>query len=193
MPQRESDISLAIRIDDISLLESVFRSRGPVPSGAQSRMLLTNPEHSFSTDRAAGRLVMRGVVSVEFSLVVDAKQAAGDGKEIEVLGFGTAVGVVASAPLMGDALAARHMSGPDPDAEARRDTRMEHALRLEAIRAGHSFASAKLTEMSALSPTGTLALPLIDADELLHDIEASEMEGAPVRVSAKSRPNPPQV
>ena len=47
-------------------------------------------------------------------------------------------------------------------------------MRLEAIKAGYAFATSKLAEMSAMSPMGTVMLPLIDADEILIDIEKND-------------------
>ena len=66
------------------------------------------------------------------------------------------------------------MAGSEESAAAQRDKKMEHAMRLEAIKAGYAFATSKLAEMSAMSPMGTVMLPLIDADEILIDIEKND-------------------
>ena len=77
---------------------------------------------------------------------------------------------------MGDeVITARHMAGQD-DARSRRNNKMAHALRLEAIKAAHGFASAKLVELSCVSGAPKLILPSIDADALLRDIEQQEID-----------------
>lgn len=168
----DSDISLAIRIDDISLLEAVFQAQKPVSADAKIAMLINNPENTFSVDDESHRLILRSVVTVRYEL---GKDAGGEKSDPDSL-FGMTLGIVASAPAMGDAaVTARHMAGND-DAKARRDNKMAHALRLEAIKAGHSFASAKLAELSALSPSPKVLLPAIDADELLRDLEKQEID-----------------
>lgn len=168
----DTDIALAIRIDDISLLESVFQAQKPVSNDAKVAMLINNPENAFSVDDEAHRLVLRSVVTVRYELGSNAGTEDSDPDSL----FGMTLGVVASVPAMGDAaVAARHMAGND-DAVARRDNKMAHALRLEAIKAGHAFASAKLAELSALSPSPKVLLPAIDADELLRDLEKQEID-----------------
>ncbi len=39
---RDTDIALAIRVDDITLLESIFEAQKPVASDAKVAMLITN-------------------------------------------------------------------------------------------------------------------------------------------------------
>lgn len=60
---RDTDIALAIRVDDITLLESIFEAQKPVASDAKVAMLITNPESSFSIDEDFHRLVLRSVVA----------------------------------------------------------------------------------------------------------------------------------
>lgn len=171
-PLSDTDIALAIRIDDISLLEAVFQAQKPVSKDAKVAMLINCPENNFNVDDEAHRLVLRSVVTVRYELGANAGSEESDPDSL----FGMTLGVVASVSAMGDAaVAARHMAGND-DAVARRDNKMAHALRLEAIKAGHAFASAKLAELSALSPSPKVLLPAIDADELLHDLEKQEID-----------------
>lgn len=168
----DTDIALAIRIDDISLLEAVFQAQKPPSGDAKVAMFIDSPENTFTVDERDHRLVLRSVVAVRYELGPD----AGTEKSSPDSLFGMTLGVVTSSPVMGDAVvSARHMAGSD-DAVARRDNKMAHALRLEAIKAGHSFASAKLAELSALSPSPKVLLPAIDADELLRDLEKQEVE-----------------
>lgn len=178
-PVSDADISMAIRVDDLSLLECTFHADTPLDASRKAvKMLITNPDNQFSFDAKGHRTILRALVNVQFGLVPEdaTAQAAPNEDTPLLLHFGTVVGVVASAPILGTAaVAARHMAGAGKTAEAQRDKKTEHALRLEAIRAGYSFAQAKLAEMSALSPAGgTVMLPLIDADALLVDLERSE-------------------
>ena len=169
---RDTDIGLAIRVDDITLLKFFFEAQKPVASDAKVAMLITNPESSFSVDEDFHRLVLRAVVVVRYELGKDAGSKSSNPDSL----FGMTLGIVVSAPAMGEtAVSARHMAGND-DAVVRLDSKMAHALRLEAIKAGHSFASAKLAEMSALSPSPKVLLPVIDTDELLLDLEKQEIE-----------------
>ena len=71
------------------------------------------------------------------------------------------------------------MAGAAQDSTARRDKKMEHSLRLESIKAAYAYASSKLLEMTSMSPLGPINLPLIDADELLLDIEKREAVKVP--------------
>lgn len=178
----DTDISMAIRVDDLSLLECTFHADTPLDGSRKAvKMLITNPDNQFDVDARGNRTILHALVNVQFGLVPEGTEArATPGKDTPLLlHFGTVVGVVVSAPALGGAAAAtRNAAGAARTAgavEAQRDEEMEHALRLEAIRAGYSFAQAKLAEMSALSPAGgTVMLPLIDADALLVDLERSE-------------------
>ena len=168
----DTDISLAIRIDDISLLEMVYQSQKPPKDDSGVAMMLDNPESNFEVDEEFGRIVLRAVVTVRYELGEKAGQPDSD----PALIYGTTLGVVVSAPVMGEAVVhARHMAGAD-DARSRRDDKMAHALRLEAIKAAHGFASAKLAELTALSPSPKMLLPAIDAEVLLADIERQQVE-----------------
>lgn len=173
-----SDISLAMRVDDLTLLECVFSAepipREPVPQG---RLVVASPDHRLSLDVRARRNVLRARVQVDYALAVPGGGEGADGGGVrEVLRFGVVVGVVVTTPVLGDAaVSARHMAGAERDAAVERDRAMERSLRLEAIKAGHAFAQAKLAEMSALSPAGPVMLPLVDADQILLDIERGEV------------------
>lgn len=145
----DADIALAIRVDDVSLLELNFAARGPLPALGRSAMLMDNPEHELIVDEEADRLALKAVVTVQFTLADE--KAAMDNSGEETLLFAAALGVVTS------------VAGQSSE-------NIERALRAEAIKAAHAFASTKLAEMTALSPMGKVLLPAIDADELLRDL-----------------------
>lgn len=168
----DSDISLAIHIEDISLLELLFQSNSPVSDDAKIAMSLENPQSDFDVDRKLGKQLLRSLVCVRFEL----GSADGGQEEPPAVVFAATLGLIASVPLMGDeVITARHMAGQD-DARSRRNNKMAHALRLEAIKAAHGFASAKLVELSCVSGAPKLILPSIDADALLRDIEKQEID-----------------
>ena len=175
MNENDSDISLAMRVDDISLIECVFHAAPVSGRSGESRLAITNPEKHFSLDVKNRQNVLRAMVAVQFG-IADPSAPAGEKGEIpEFLHFGMLVGVVATSPLMGEAaIAARHMAGSEDSAAAQRDKKMEHAMRLEAIKTAYAFATSKLAEMSAMSPMGVMVLPLIDADQILIDIEKAD-------------------
>lgn len=175
MNENDSDISLAMRVDDLSLLECVFHAAPADGLSGESRLSITSPEKHFSLDVKNRQNVLRVMVAIEFG-VADTSEPAGEKGEVaEFLHFGALVGVVVTSPLMGEAaIAARHMAGSEDTATAQRDKKMEHAMRLEAIKTAYAFATSKLAEMSAMSPMGTVMLPLIDADQILIDIEKAD-------------------
>lgn len=171
----DTDISLAMRVDDLSLIECVFHAAPVAERTGESRLAITNPDKRFSLDVKNRQNVLRAMVGVQFGIADPSAPAGEQGERPEFLHFGALVGVVVTSPIMGDAaIAARHMAGSEESAAAQRDKKMEHAMRLEAIKAGYAFAASKLAEMSAMSPMGTVMLPLIDADEILIDIEKND-------------------
>ena len=171
----DTDISLAMRVDDLSLIECVFHAAPVAERTGESRLAITNPDKRFSLDVKNRQNVLRAMVGIQFGIADPSAPAGEQGEHPEFLHFGALVGVVVTSPIMGDAaIAARHMAGSEESAAAQRDKKMEHAMRLEAIKAGYAFATSKLAEMSAMSPMGTVMLPLIDAAEILIDIEKND-------------------
>lgn len=178
MVKDKNDISMAIRLDDLSILECVFHTEAPLDQfEPQVRLLITNPDASFTFDTKARRTVLRSMVSVQYGLFapMPTEDVPEDAKPVELVHFDLIAGTVTSVPVMGEAVkAGRHMAGAAQDAEANRDQKMEHMLRLESIKAAYAYASGKLHELSSMSPVGPIMLPLIDADELLASIERDE-------------------
>ena len=172
----DSDISLAMRVDDLSLIECVFHAE-PLPQdpAPKSHLLVSCPSRQSSVDAEHRRNVLRTMVSVRFGLT-DPSSEGGD-EPRDLLQLGVVVGVVVTSPLMGEAaIAARHMAGSEEDAVSQRDRKMLHSMLLEAIKSGYAFASSKMVELSSMSAAGPVMLPLIDADEILIDIEKNDAE-----------------
>lgn len=177
----ENDIAMAIRLDDLAILESVFHTEAPLgDSQPDSRLLITNPNATFSFDVKSRRTVLRSLVSIQYGLFVPSSPdaSAGNGVEgSELLHFALLAGAVVSVPVMGGAVktGGRHMAGSSGQTDdSVRDKKMEHAMRVEAIKAAYGFASSQLSGLSSMSPLGRIMLPLIDADELLVSIERDE-------------------
>lgn len=177
-----TDVSMAIRVDDLRLLECVFHAEAPIADRIpETRLLITNPDVNFTFDVKTRRTVCRSMVCVQFGLFAPDEESgsAEDGK-LELVHYGITCGMVATVPVLGAAApGARHMAGAAQDSTARRDKKMEHSLRLESIKAAYAYASSKLLEMTSMSPLGPINLPLIDADELLLDIERREAVKVP--------------
>lgn len=174
----ETDISLAVNVDNIVMLESIFHTEKLPSDGAQMNLGILNPENRFDVDIKAHRTVLRATVSIQYAIADKEDLAAleQDGNVMpSPLFFNMLLGVTVSTPFMGEAPAqARHMAGAEVSDEEARDKHMERVMRVEAIKAAHAFALARLAEASALSPLGTIVLPLIDADEILVDIMRNE-------------------
>lgn len=176
----ETDFTLAIHVDDISMLECIFHTEPPTQETQPSvRLMVTNPKNQFSLDRQTRRTVLHGSVNIQFGLSDATPNPSAPNDVREFVHFGLIAGVTASVPAIKEAAGtARHMAGKPQDANAHRDKNMEHALRLEAIKAAYALASSKFSEMSAMSPLGKMTLPLIDADELLYDMQKDDAESA---------------
>lgn len=173
-----ADISLAIDLTDLRLLDCVFQANAPLAGKTlHQELLVTNPIYRFSFDSKHRTNVLQSTVSVRFALVEGGTgDNLGQENDNEVFRFGVTAGVVLTAPLMeGEAIAGRHLSGADNPA-ASRDKKMERSMRVEAIKAVYSLALSKMVELSSMSPLGPITLPLIDADEILDDITKREMD-----------------
>lgn len=173
-----ADISLAMDLEDMTLLECVFQAPAPIEGRSLDRRLLVqNPGKKFSLDVKRRKNVLRAMVEIQFGLF-DKKEKVNvpdlGMQPLELVHFSLTAGVVVTAPLMGDeAIAPRHLAGSKAP-EEHRDEKMERAMRIEAIKAAYSLASTKLFELSSASPIGSMLLPLIDSDEILDDITRRE-------------------
>lgn len=177
----DNDISLAIRLENLTLLESVFHTQMAPSENAQVQMQIVNPENRFDVDVKSHRTVLRATVGLNYTIMEDGAGAAApeEGAPIPLL-FNVLLGVVVSVPFMEGAAigGAAHLAGAADNATAQRDKAMEQAMRVEAIKATHAYATNKLAEQSAMSPLGQIALPLIDADQILVDIMKNDAEAA---------------
>lgn len=178
----QTDISLVFELEDITLLECVYHTEAPIQGRELDRRLLVqNPGKRFNLDVKRRKNVLRANVSVQFGLF-DRKEKVNipDAglQPLEVVHFGLVAGVVVTAPIMGgEAIAPKHLAG-DKAPETHRDEKMERGMRVEAIKAAYGLATSKLLELSAMSPVGSIMLPLIDTDEIFDDIVRSETKQA---------------
>lgn len=182
-----ADVSLAIGLEDITLLECVFHAEAPITGrDLERRLLVRNPSRQFTLDVKRRCNVLRANVSIQFGLF-DRKEKVNVPdlglQPFEVVHFGLIAGVVVSSPLMGEAtIAPQHLAG-FKGPEAHRDASMERAMRLEAIKAAYGMATAKLLELSSMSPIDRVTLPLIDTEEIYDDMSIQE-DGKAVEGSA---------
>lgn len=176
----QPDISLAINLEDLTLLDCRFHAEAPIEGRTlDRRLLVTNPGKRFTLDVKNRKNVLRANVDIQFGLFDREEKVNVPDlglQPLEVVHFGATVGVVVTAPIMGEeAIAPRHLAG-DKTPETHRDEKMERIMRVEAIKAAYGVATSKLFELSSMSPLGVLVLPLIDGDEILDDIVRNETE-----------------
>ena len=176
------DISLAMSLEDLTLLECAFHAEAPLQDRSLDRkLLIQNPDKRFTLDVKNRKNVLRAMIEVQFGLFdpqTKVKMPDQSERPFEVVHFGLVAGVVITSPIMGDAaFAPRHLAGSKAP-ETHRDENMERAMRVEAVKAAYSLASSKLLELSAMSPLGPLTLPLIDGDEILDDISRREADSS---------------
>ena len=170
----DKSFDMAISLTDLKLVDTYFHTNQPTESQLQSHISVSLPSAQFNTDKENGFLGLDALVSVQFILFNGDVPAAisQDDLNSAVISYGIALGVTVTAPLMGDAIAVgKHAARGESDLEAERDKRMERNMKLEAVRA-----SSRLLELSSLSPFGGLHMPLVDADELLRDIEQRDRQ-----------------
>lgn len=177
--EETTDISLAIDLEDLTLLENIFHVEAPIANrGLDRQLMITTPDKHFSLDVQRRKNILRCMVNVQFGLFDRNEKIPagypGEGNPLEVVHFGMVCGVVVSSPILdGEAIAPKHLAG-NKAPETHRDEKMEHNMRAEAIKAAYGLAISRMAEQSALSPLGAIMMPLIDADEILDDITRSE-------------------
>lgn len=171
----EKSFDLAISLDSLSLIDTYFHINKPTVENLQSNVAASIPQHQLEVTREDSRMHLHALVSVQFMLFngMVPSEIRQEDLDNAVLSFGTAVEVSVGSPILGDAIpAGKHAAITEDDLTTERDKRMERNMMLEALKAAYSFASTRLLEMSALSPLGSIPMPLVDADELLRDIES---------------------
>lgn len=175
----DKSFDMAISLTDLKLVDTYFHTNQPTESQLQSHISVSLPNAQFNTDKENGLLGLDALVSVQFILFNGDVPAAisQDDLNSAVISYGIALGVTVTAPLMGDAIAVgKHAVRGEDDLETERDKRMERNMKLEAVRAAYGMASSRLLELSSLSPFGGIHMPLVDADELLRDIEQRDRQ-----------------
>lgn len=151
----DTDITLAIRIEDMCVLEETFQTRPPKPGPQISSGLgVTVPQVEYHKEKEAGADLVRSTVSIRYSLM-DSETDAG-----ECLRFGLTAEVTDSVPSL------------NSGAHSVSQKNIEHALLREAVSTAYGLATSRLLDVSALSPFGKVYMPTIDGDALLRDIQA---------------------
>lgn len=169
-----ADISLAMHLEDVTILECIFHAEASTEGrNLEQRFFVDSPERRFTLDVKRRKNVLRAMVGIQFALLDKEEMIEipdmGE-RPLEIMHFGLVAGIVISSPLLGDsAIAPMHLAG-EKTAEDRRDEKMERAMLVEAIKTACGLATTKLAEMSAMSPTGSIMLPLIDSEEMLDDL-----------------------
>lgn len=173
-----TDVSLAISLEDLTLLDCTYHAEAPIEGrNLERRLLVRSPQKRFSLDVKRRKNVLHTMVDIQFGLFdlhekVHVPELGS--QPLEAVHFGLVAGAVITAPLMGEnSIAPRHLAGSSTP-EDHRDANMERAMRIEAIKAVYGLATGKILEMSSMSPAGALVLPLIDYDEILDDISKHE-------------------
>ena len=170
---KDADISLAMNLEDLTLLDCYFHAAAPIEGRELERQLFVgNPEKRFSLDVRQRKNLLQATINIQFGLVDHSDERSGG--DFEAMHFGLVAGVVISAPIMGEvAITPRHLSGAGEPWQYR-DKTMERNMRVEAIKSVYGLATGKLVELSSMSPLGSITLPLIDSDALFEDIAKRE-------------------
>ena len=175
----DKSFDMAISLSELKLVDTYFHTNQPTESQLQSHISVSLPNALFNVDKENGLLSLDALVSVQFILFNGDVPASLSQDDLNnaVISYGIALGVTVAAPLMGDAIAfGKHAARGETDLETERDKRMERSMKLEAVRSAYGMASSRLLELSSLSPFGGIHMPLVDADELLRDIEQRDKQ-----------------
>lgn len=170
----DQSVDLAIDLEELKIVDMYFHSNKPLSDNLRCRVGVGNPEGQFEINEELSRTRFRALVSAQCILDDSRSEGAITQEDIETapMSFGVVVAVTVGAPAMEQAIpTGKHAARTEDDLETERNRRMQHNMRLEAIKAGYSFASSKLLEISSLSPFGPVPMPLMDAEALLNDIE----------------------
>lgn len=173
----EKSFDLAISLDSIKLVDTFFHLNPTSRDKLRSQLSLSVPLKKIQRDDKSQRLSLHSAVSIRYMLVEENPTNAdlSDGQIPPSLSFGVALNVTVGTSFLSNTIfLGKHSSWSSTDFKAERDKRMAQSLLLEALKAGYSFASTRLIEVSSLSPMGSLTLPLPDYDEILKDIEKND-------------------
>jgi hypothetical protein len=170
----EKSFDLAISLDHIKLIDTFFHVNQPNSANLQSKLAVSMPECQKEVDAENKRIRVHSIVSVQFFLFGGEAPAelTSETAANSVVSFGAAMDISASTSYLGSAVPmGKHSARSGTALEDERDQRLYENLTLEVIKAGYSFASARLLETSGISPFGAIPMPLMDSDELLREIQ----------------------
>lgn len=170
----EKSFDLAISLDHIKLIDTFFHVNQPNSANLQSKLAVSMPECQKEVDAEKKRIRVHSIVSVQFFLFGGEAPAelTSETAANSVVSFGAAMDISASTSYLGSAVPmGKHSARSGTALEDERDQRLYENLTLEVIKAGYSFASARLLETSGISPFGAIPMPLMDSDELLREIQ----------------------
>lgn len=170
----EKSFDLAISLDHIKLIDTFFHVNQPNSANLQSKLAVSMPECQKEADAENKRIRVHSIVSVQFFLFGGEAPAelTSETAANSVVSFGAAMDISASTSYLGSAVPmGKHSARSGTALEDERDQRLYENLTLEVIKAGYSFASARLLETSGISPFGAIPMPLMDSDELLREIQ----------------------
>lgn len=170
----EKSFDLAISLDHIKLIDTFFHVNQPNSANLQSKLAVSMPECQKEVDADNKRIRVHSIVSVQFFLFGGEAPAelTSETAANSVVSFGAAMDISASTSYLGSAVPmGKHSARSGTALEDERDQRLYENLTLEVIKAGYSFASARLLETSGISPFGAIPMPLMDSDELLREIQ----------------------
>lgn len=170
----EKSFDLAISLDHIKLIDTFFHVNQPNSANLQSKLAVSMPECQKEVDAENKRIRVHSIVSVQFFLFGGEAPAelTSETAANSVVSFGAAMDISASTSYLGSAVPmGKHSARSGTALEDERDQRLYENLTLEVIKAGYSFASARLLETSGISPFGAIPMPLMDFDELLREIQ----------------------
>lgn len=170
----EKSFDLAISLDHIKLIDTFFHVNQPNSANLQSKLAVSMPECQKEVDAENERIRVHSIVSVQFFLFGGEAPAelTSETAANSVVSFGAAMDISASTSYLGSAVPmGKHSARSGTALEDERDQRLYENLTLEVIKAGYSFASARLLETSGISPFGAIPMPLMDSDELLREIQ----------------------
>lgn len=170
----EKSFDLAISLDHIKLIDTFFHVNQPNSANLQSKLAVSMPECQKEVDAENKLIRVHSIVSVQFFLFGGEAPAelTSETAANSVVSFGAAMDISASTSYLGSAVPmGKHSARSGTALEDERDQRLYENLTLEVIKAGYSFASARLLETSGISPFGAIPMPLMDSDELLREIQ----------------------
>lgn len=170
----DNSFDLAISLDHIKLVDTFFHINRPGTADLQSKIAVTLPQIQKGVDIEARRIRVHAIASIQFFLFGGEAPAelTSENASDAVVSFGAAMDVAASSPYVGPVIpVGKHSARSGLDVDDERDRQIYDNITLEILKSAYSFASARLLEVSGLSPFGAISMPLMDPDEMMDEIQ----------------------